>query len=337
LLFGDASYDNKNRLSGNTNFVTSYQSAGSINLTQSYISDDFFGLLDDNEGAWTSGEIVDLSIGRLPVKTVAEAQAAVNKIKHYVQGNGSTSQNPTFGNWRNTVTFVSDDQDQNTHLRQTDTLANRTRNSYPVYNVDKIYLDSYNQESTPGGQRYPDAHKAIIDIVQKGTLFITYIGHGGELGWAHERVLEVDDINGWSNFDRLAAFMTATCEFTRVDDPSRNSAGELVFLNPGGGGICLFTTSRLAFSSSNFNLCQKFFTHVFDKSSGDFLTCGEIFEETKNDYFSDPYVRNFLLIGDPAVKLANPKYSVKNKNRKWSRYFSTHRYFKSIEQSNDNG
>ena len=313
LLFGDASYDNKHRLSGNTNMVTSYQSAGSINLTQTYISDDFFGLLDDSEGSWTTGEIVDISIGRLPAKTAYEAQAAVNKIKHYVAGNGSGSLNPTFGNWRNTVSFVADDQDQNIHLRQTDTLANRVKNAYPLFNVDKIYLDAYNQESTPGGQRYPDAHKSIIDIVQKGTLFMTYIGHGGELGWAHERVLEVNDINSWTNIDRLAAFLTATCEFTRVDDPSRNSAGELVFLNPNGGGICLFTTSRLAFSSSNFNLCQKFFTHVFNKSNEQFLTCGEIFEQTKIDYFTDPYVRNFILIGDPAVKLANPAYTVKTK------------------------
>ena len=309
LLFGDASYDNKNRLSGNTDFVTSYQSAGSINLTQTYISDDFFGLLDDNEGDWTTGEIVDLSIGRLPVKSVSEAQSAVNKIKHYVAGNGSGS-NPTLGNWRNTVTFVADDQDQNTHLRQTDTLAMRVKNNYPLYNIDKIYIDAYNQESTPGGQRYPDAHKAIVDRVERGNLLITYIGHGGELGWAHERILEVSDINSWSNFDKLAAFLTATCEFTRVDDPSRNSAGELVFLNPNGGGICLFTTSRLAFSSSNFNLCQKFFTHVFDKPNGKTPTTGEIFEQTKVDYYADPYVRNFLLIGDPAVKLVYPAYNV---------------------------
>ena len=313
LLFGDASYDNKNRLSGNTNYVTSYQSAGSINLTQSYISDDFFGLLDDNEGTWASGEIVDISIGRLPVKTTSEAQSAINKIKHYVEGNGSSTANPTLGNWRNTVSFVADDQDQNVHLRQTDTLANRIKNSYSLLNVDKIYLDAYNQESTPGGQRYPDAHKAIVDRVQRGTLFMTYIGHGGELGWTHERTLEVNDINNWTNFDRLAAFLTATCEFTRVDDPSRNSAGELVFLNPKGGGICLFTTSRLAFSSSNFNLSLKSFTHVFEKIDGQYPTCGEIFERTKVDYFSDPYVRNFILIGDPAVKLANPTFTVKTK------------------------
>jgi hypothetical protein len=313
LLFGDASYDNKYRLAGNTNLVTSYQSPGSINLTQTYISDDFFGLLDSSEGEWTTGEIVDLSVGRLPVKSVGEAEAAVNKIIHYASGNGAAVSNPTLGNWRNILSFVADDQDQNTHFRQMDTLANRTTKAYPLYNIDKIYLDAYNQESTPGGQRYPDAHKAIIDRVERGALLTTYIGHGGELGWAHERVLEVNDINNWTNIDKLSAFLTATCEFTRVDDPSRNSAGELVFLNPNGGGVCLFTTSRLAFSSSNYNLCQKFFTHVFDNSSGEFPTIGEIFERTKVDYYADPYVRNFILIGDPAMKLAYPKYTVKTK------------------------
>ena len=44
---------------------------------------------------------------------------------------------------------------------------------------------------------------------------INYNGHGGELGWAHERILEVDDLNSWSNKYKLPLFMTATCEFSR--------------------------------------------------------------------------------------------------------------------------
>ena len=310
LLMGDASYDNKSRISGNTNFVTSYQSASSSSLITSYITDDFFGLLDDNEGEWSGGDLLDISIGRIPVKSSAEASSVVAKIKRYVMGEGASVANPTMGSWRNIVSFVADDEDGNIHLKQADTLANRVAKNFPMLNIDKIYLDSYNQEARPGGDRYPDAQSAIIDRVERGTLLITYIGHGGELGWAHERVLEVDDINSWSNTNKLAAFLTATCEFTRVDDPGRTSAGELVFLNPAGGAICMFTTSRLAFSNSNYNLCQAFFNHVFDKSSGQYLTCGEIFEQTKVDY-SDPYVRNFILLGDPAVRMAFPEFNVK--------------------------
>jgi len=138
---------------------------------------------------------------------------------------------------------------------------------------------------------------------------MTYIGHGGELGWAHERVLEVEDINGWTNFKHMPAFLTATCEFSRPDDPGRTSAGELVILNPNGGGICLFTTTRLAFSGSNFSLAQRFFDHFFEPINGSMPTCGEIFEQTKIDY-TDRYTRNFVLLGDPAVRLVYPQYDV---------------------------
>ncbi len=309
LLFGDASYDPKNRLPSNTNFLIGYESAGSINSTLSYISDDFFVLLDDNEGSWTSGELVDMSVGRIPASTSQEANALVAKIKRYVAGTGTT--NPTFGNWRNIVTFVADDQDHNTHFTQADGLATTVKNNYPIYNVDKIYLDAFNQETSAGGQRYPDAHAAILDRVERGTLLITYVGHGNELNWAKERVLEINDINAWTNENHLAAFLTATCEFTRFDDPSRVSAGEWVFLNQHGGGICMYTTTRLAYSSSNDNLCRNFYTHVFDKSSGDYLTTGEIFEQTKLDVYGDVFVRNFVLLGDPAVRLAYPKMNVK--------------------------
>ncbi|HQV99813.1 MAG TPA: type IX secretion system sortase PorU [Bacteroidia bacterium] len=308
LLFGDASYDNKYRVAANSNFVTSYQSAGSINQTQTYISDDFFALLDDSEGEWYNNEIVDMSVGRIPVATVAEANQHLNKIKNYVNG-GS----PVMNNWRNIVSFVGDDQDYNIHFRQSDTLANRVRTNYPNFNVEKIYFDAYQQDATPGGQRYPEVKKAINERVQRGTLLMTYIGHGGELGWAHERVLENDDINSWTNTNKLAAFLTATCEFTRVDDPDRVSAGEYVFLNPSGGSICMFTTSRLAYSSSNFNLCTRFFNHIFERVNGEYQTTGDIFEKTKSDMYVDPYVRNFLYLGDPAIKLAYPEFSVKTK------------------------
>ncbi len=314
LLFGDASYDNKYRTDNNTNYIPSYQSLGSLNNTQTYMSDDFFGLLDDSEGEWTTGEIVDLAVGRLPVKSIAEAEAAVRKILNYGGNNlqaGAVNGATTLGDWRNMIAFVADDQDNNTHFKQADTLAERVRKAYPIYNIDKIYLDAYNQLSTPGGQRYPDAQRAIVDRIERGALLLTYVGHGGEVGWAHERILELSDINGWTNTNRLAAFLTATCEFSRLDDPERTSAGEDVFLNQNGGGICLFTTSRLAFSSSNNNLCQRFYTHVFEPFEGRNPTIGEIFEQTKIDTYSDQYVRNFLLIGDPALPMSYPTYAVR--------------------------
>jgi hypothetical protein len=84
LLFGDASYNNRVRsTNGNTNFIPVYESAASLDLIKSYCTDDFFGLLDDNESEGDSSPI-DIAIGRLPSKTLDEAKAMVDKILDYV-------------------------------------------------------------------------------------------------------------------------------------------------------------------------------------------------------------------------------------------------------------
>ena len=317
LLFGDGSYDNKYRLVGNTNYVVTYQSDNSLDPTSTYVSDDFFGFLDSTEGYWTENALflLDIGIGRFPVKTTTEAEAVVTKTINYALNgsNGNLSNcdagNSGFGEWRNIVTFVADDEDSNTHLTQAQQLAAKVDTVYPVYNIEKIYLDAYVQTSTVGGERFEGAEEAFRNRIQRGTLLLTYIGHGGEVGLAHERVLTVETINNWTNFNRLGAFLTATCEFARVDDPSRNSAGEFVLLNPQGGGVVLFTTSRLAFSGSNFQLGRKFFDYVFEPINGSMPTIGDIQRLTKNGYL-DNNVRNFIMLGDPAIKLAYPKWNV---------------------------
>ena len=319
LLFGDASYDNKHRIYGNTNFVVSYQSDNSLNPTATYISDDYFGFLDSAEGYWADSDthmLLDIGMGRLPVKSIGEATAAVDKIINYAT-NGTNGGSPVncnsattgFGEWRNIVTFVADDEDGNTHLNQCEQLATKVDTNYQWYNIDKIYMDAYQQISTPGGERYPGAEAAFVERVQRGTLFLTYIGHGGEVGLAHERVLSIEDINTWTNFNRLSAFLTATCEFTRVDDPERTSAGEIVFLNPKGGGIVLCTTTRLAFSGSNFTLCNNFYDYLYEPINGSMPAIGDISRLTKNAVH-DIHVKNFMLIGDPAMKLAYPKWNI---------------------------
>ncbi|MBN1198292.1 MAG: type IX secretion system sortase PorU, partial [Bacteroidales bacterium] len=304
LLFGDASYDYKNREENNTNFVLAYQSPESLDPIDSYVTDDFFALLDANEGQGTGGSL-DIGVGRLPVMSLQEATEAVNKILHYCSESDSVK-----NDWRNVVCFVADDGDGNLHLEQADTLANRILKDYRVYNIDKIYIDAYQQIATPGGQRCPEVNDAINKRVDKGALIINYTGHGGEVGWAHERVLEVPDIQAWSNVDNLPVFVTATCEFSRYDDPERVSAGEYVFLNPRGGGIALFTTTRPTFAGSNFILSKNFYNAAFKKVDGQYLRMGDLILLAKNNTSSSANTRKFVLLGDPALMMAYPKLNV---------------------------
>jgi len=304
LLFGDASYDYKDRVQNNSNLIPSYESYESLNPVGTFVTDDYFVLLDDSEGQGANGAL-DVGVGRFPVQTVDQADAAVKKIEHYCS-NSDTVKN----DWRNVACFVAEDWDNNLHLGQADTLATHIERDYKEYNVDKIYVDAYKAISTPGGLRNPDVNAAITARVNKGALLISYTGHGGTLGWAHERVLEISDIQSWKNYDRMPVFVTATCEFSWFDDPGFVSAGEWVFLNPNGGGIALFTTTRPTYAGENFTLANNFFSNVFKKINGNYPRMGDLIVSAKNSTGSSANSRKFVLLGDPALQLDYPRYQV---------------------------
>lgn len=320
LLLGDGSYDNKHRLPNNTNFVPTFQNYDGLGLTTSYVSDEFFGLLDDS-GQWDSQSDVgfcDIGIGRFPVQNTSEAQEIVDKIRFY-----TTKQQPVInavscsnnqcgngGEWRNTITFIGDDEDSNTHMDQANQMATLVDTTYDNYNIDKIYLDAYQQIQTPGGERYPDVNEAINRRVDRGCLIMNYTGHGGEVGLAHERIVEVQQINSWENMCNMPLFVTATCEFARYDDPSRTSAGEYVILNGNGGGIGLLTTTRLVYSTPNFVLNRNFYRTVFEPLNGEMPAIGDVYRITKVMSGNSVNSRNFTLLGDPAMKLGYPQNQV---------------------------
>lgn len=304
-LFGDGSYDNKGNIEGNQGLIPTYQSPNSVSATSSFVSDDFYGLLDENEGAniLDPNAKLDIGIGRLPVNNSDQTASMLNKIKIY----GSPE---SFGNWRNVITFVADDEDNNTHIKDADEVAVEVSAKYPVYNFDKIYFDSYQQISIPGGTRYPDANTAVNNRICNGTLLMNYVGHGGVGGWGHERVLGISDIESYTNLYKLPLFVTATCEFSKYDDPAVESAGEMLLSNTKGGAIALVTTVRLVYSSANRLMNQGFMDNVFLPVNGVIPPLGEVFRKGKNSIGGDTNNRKFTLLGDPALTLDYPTYNV---------------------------
>ena len=306
LLFGDASYDYLDRVPENENFVPTWESVESEDGIASYSSDDFYGFLDPGEGKFTAKDDIDLGIGRLVVTTAEQAEMAVNKIIDY-----ATVDESNMGEWRNSITFVADDQDDNRHIIDADRLAKYVDTTVKSYNVNKIYIDAYPQVIASGGERYPQANEAINTTMSKGNLVVNYVGHGGEVGWALERILELSDINSWTNYHKMPLFITATCEFSRYDDPERVSAGEQVFLNPDGGGIALMTTSRATFAGNNYSLNHAIYRNMFVKTDGEYPRLGDILRAAKIAVGSDPNSQKYTLLGDPALRLAYPEVKVK--------------------------
>ncbi|WP_303312314.1 type IX secretion system sortase PorU [Hymenobacter sp. BT730] len=340
LLFGDASYDYKADPGNdpkflpeywsqrqitdknNQNYVPVYESYESFarifprafNDGISFSSDDYFGLLDDNEGEWKESyeadiELLDIGIGRLPVRTpngephsTAQARLVVDKLIAYDQ--------PTsFGKWRNRITFVSDDGDSNLHLRGAELLANQIMKQEPAYNVHKVYLDMYPQVVVAGGQRSPEAARAIDQSLEEGSLLINYTGHGGPKAWSDEQIFTIESIKKLQNTQRLAFLLTATCDFSTYDDPGFDSAGEVALTDVAGGAIGLLTTTRVVLSGNNSLLNQQFFNAVFKEENGRLPSLGEVMIRTKNQSVSGAYNRNFALLGDPSMRLAYPNYT----------------------------
>lgn len=307
LLFGDGSYDYKNRLDNNTNFIPTFASAESSYQSSTYITDDYFGLLDDNEGGNIDATFnkLDIAVGRIPADSITEAEAMVDKILNYKSP-------ASYGNWRNNITFVSDDDDQDGlgFTNDSQNASNDIRNNFPKFNIDKIYLDAYKQVTLSGGARYPDVNSAINHKIFTGTLVMNFIGHGGTVGWTHERVMGMSDFTSLTNYNKLALFVTATCDFTAFDNPAGKSAGEVLLLNPNGGAIGLVSTVRLVFSGENFNLDDNFLNNVYKPVNGRMPTLGECYMIGKNLTTTSNNNHKFNLFGDPAITLDYPQQQV---------------------------
>ncbi|WP_347174830.1 type IX secretion system sortase PorU [Polaribacter uvawellassae] len=303
-FFGDGSYDYKDRIIDNNNIVPVFESSQSFNLATSYVTDDYFVMLDPNEGLMFTSDTIDVASGRIPVSTVQQATEVVDKILSYYN-------TASFGDWRNTITLVADDIDaigEETLQAGVERIADSIKKHKPIFNINKIYADAYKQENSSGGERYPQVNTALTNAIEKGTLMLDYFGHGGEDGFASERILEVPQIQSLKNPKTLPLFITVTCEFSRFDNPLRTTAGELIFWNKNGGAVSLITTTREVFISTGQNFNERLLK-ILLQFNGEDESIAESLMAAKNGFSS--FQKFFIYyLGDPAMKLAIPKPNV---------------------------
>jgi len=306
VFLGKGSYDYKDRLSNNTNFVPVYEARNSLSPLETYSSDDFYALLEPGEGGWgedpAHAETLDIGVGRLPAKTPGEAASMVDKIIAY------DTNKQMLGRWRKDIVFVADDGSlsdgfTSIHQSQADAMSTTIETDDPQFDTHKIFLGTYAKTVKPNGEAIPEVNEAILRDFNRGALIINYTGHGSEKLWADEKIFTDADILSLKN--KLYPFLiTATCEFGRQDDPGDISSAEFSVLHPNGGTVGLVTTSRPVKSDTNFELNKSFYGNLLQLESGQIPTVGQVFRKTKNESTSGVFNRNFSLLGDPGMTLA---------------------------------
>ncbi len=315
-LFGDASYDYKDRIRNNTNVVPIFHgfypassltqnNSTNFSLFSSFMSDDFFVMMDDNEGDMqTNADGLDIAVGRMLVSSSEQAAEMVNKVYEYYD-------EKSYGRWRNNLVYYADDPDpfkSGDWFLQKDlnVLADQVTLANPFFNTKKIFTDAYTQEVSAGGPRYPQAKKDFLDAIELGALVLNYYGHGNEESFAIERIFEKADAQSLNNRYKYPLFITITCEFTRFDDPSRPTGGEYMYWNKSGGAISMLATTRQIGQSTGIQLNEDIYDYLFAMQNGAYISIAEALRKAKILPGSTNR-RVVFYIGDPALKLAIPK------------------------------
>ncbi len=309
-LFGRASYDFRNLLGYGKNFVPTYQTKTENPLAETdFCADDYYGLMDDTEGSNCQGR-VDLGIGRLPVSTVDEAETVLRKIFLY------DDMARMHGDWKADYLLMADDE-VSSYISNCETYHLMTDTACAVLTPKKVYCGAYQHVTTNSGVTIPGANADVVRAINQGLLAMLYTGHGGVRGLTGDNVFTNSDIVGLTNADRLPFVFTATCEFSKYDNPILVSAGEHMFLNPNGGSVAMFTTCRSTYGPQNLKQGKALMKVLYQRDrEGKPQRFGDIVRKAKIDPLNfvgtsglSENIR-FVFLGDPAQRFALPLQQV---------------------------
>ena len=312
LLFGDCVWDNRLRTADCSSLnaddlLLCYESENSFNTVECYVDDGFYGLLDDGEGTNPqSADMLDLAVGRFPVRTEAEARVLVDKTIGYVS-------NKNAGAWQNVLMFMGDDGNNNMHMDDANKAADDIAARYPGYQIKKVMWDAYTQEMSSTGRSYPEVSSIVKQQQRNGALIMDYAGHGRPDQISHESVLKLTDFKRFTN-KNLPLWITASCDIMPFDGIEEN-IGEAAMLNQAGGAVAFFGTTRTVWANYNKVINMAFLRLVLGQDGGKPMTMGEAQRQAKNLMITagQDLTTNKLqysLLGDPAIALNQPQMKV---------------------------
>lgn len=302
LLMGNGSFDNRqitNEFKGIAYpALLTWQSESSSNESSSYTADEVFGILSDNSSSTWSNFPLNIAVGRFPVKSEAEAKVAVDKLIKYVN-------NPEYGNWKTKVMLVAD-EDVTTFMKQDEDFVNRIRNhNGQDIAIKRVYLDAYEAVSVGASLTFPGARDDMYGALKDGVLIWFYNGHSSPNVISSNSLVRRSDYLNNMFYNRLPLMFATTCELARFDATDESGA-ENMFLNPNGGAIAVYSTTRQAYIDTNAILGGNTYNYMFEYDpDGNTMRLGDITMMGNNKQRQSNNSR-YVLLGDPAMRLATP-------------------------------
>lgn len=264
------------------------------NYSTSYSTDDYLAFLEDNSGELGGSDVMSIAVGRITPRSIGEADYYVRKLKAYMT-------NPASGQWRNQLMLLADDQDSGAHMEQTEDFASQVQGNCPDAFLNKVYVDEFDLV----GGIYEKAKAKMFRLLENGTIWWNYVGHGSRETLSHEHQLSLTDLYSLY-LKRPPVFYGATCTFG-VWEQDEPGGTEALVMKESGGCIASICAVRPVYISQNGVLTALLGNHLFKRDAkGRFLPLGEILRQTKNASMADANKRRFVLLGDPAMRIAMP-------------------------------
>jgi len=320
MLLGDASFDYKN-LEGHAGagqpgcLLPTYENGfdNDVEIMRQFATDDW--LLDVTD---PTSFLPNFFGGRLPADDGTTAANVVTKKLLAYEASAP------LGEYRNSVVLLADDDMQGEmcdgigwgHLQQTNAL---NQNDIPLH-MDREYVYLHTYPTRPGGTK-PDARNALEADLNNGVTLFNFVGHGSPFKLTDESVFIDTDAGSLQNGNRMFAFVAASCDVGKFDDPSVQSLGELLELTPNGGAIAVVSATEEALSTENANLNSFLYDQLFSRNTfavnsdtlvgvGQYhvpLSAALLAAKVSAPGTAPINNSKYELLGDPAVTLNLPK------------------------------
>lgn len=236
-----------------------------------------------------------LSVGRIPVATLEQADAYNVKVENYLNSVSAMSHSRE-------IILSADDGDNLSHQQDAEAAALSLAKCQEAL-IHKIYVGEY---SVVNG-KVPGARRHLAEAFERGAGLVVYVGHGDKYSITGEGLMNSHGAASLANGALPWGFFCSCLIGSFGGD--RTSFSEALLFNPHGGVIGCVTTRQEVYASYNRAILLAFSKRWAAVGSG--VTFGDLWFEAQRECFLTAAsqadealgqnVLSFNFLGDPAL------------------------------------